>query len=444
MSPLRFLYDHRRRHSAILAGLLKIRANRSRTEPSSSKQIVLCCFRFCNRTDPSTAGNTLQRTLGKAQTVALDSAQENTVDEPASGSQTHSSKKGMILPFQPLSMTFHNVNYYVDMPMAMKQKGVPEKKLQLLSNVSGVFSPGVLTALVGASGAGKTTLMDVLAGRKTGGYIEGNIRISGYPKEQSTFARISGYVEQNDIHSPQVTVEESLKLKEFLPFLMAIIQQPGCLKSVHKHVKKKLVKTLRPYRNTTKDLFAVMGALYCAAVFLGMNSSSSIQPVISIERTVFYREKAAGMYSPFPYAAAQVRGKFFLYLVFMFLTFAYFTFYGMMAVGLTPSQHVAAVVSSAFYSLWELLSGFLVPKPNIPGWWIWFYYISPVAWTLRGIISSQLGDVETQIVGPEYLEVSLGYGPGMIGVYAAVLVGFSLLFFSVYAASIKVLNFQKR
>jgi ABC-type multidrug transport system ATPase subunit len=76
--------------------------------------------------------------------------------------------------------------------------------------VSGVFSPGVLTALVGSSGAGKTTLMDVLAGRKTGGYIEGDIKISGYPKEQRTFARISGYVEQNDIHSPQVTVEESL------------------------------------------------------------------------------------------------------------------------------------------------------------------------------------------------------------------------------------------
>lgn len=92
----------------------------------------------------------------------------------------------------------------------MSIQGIPEKKLQLLSRVSGVFSPGVLTALVGSSGAGKTTMMDVLAGRKTGGYIEGDIKISGYPKEQRTFARVSGYVEQNDIHSPQVTVFESL------------------------------------------------------------------------------------------------------------------------------------------------------------------------------------------------------------------------------------------
>lgn len=58
--------------------------------------------------------------------------------------------------------------------------------------------------------AGKTTLMDVLAGRKTGGYIEGDIRINGYPKKQETFARIAGYCEQDDIHSPQVTIRESL------------------------------------------------------------------------------------------------------------------------------------------------------------------------------------------------------------------------------------------
>ena len=92
----------------------------------------------------------------------------------------------------------------------MKSQGVLEDKLVLLKGVSGAFRPGVLTALMGISGAGKTTLMDVLAGRKTSGYIEGDIRISGYPKKQESFARISGYCEQNDIHSPHVTVYESL------------------------------------------------------------------------------------------------------------------------------------------------------------------------------------------------------------------------------------------
>lgn len=92
----------------------------------------------------------------------------------------------------------------------MKAQGAAEDKLELLKSVSGAFRPGVLTALMGVSGAGKTTLMDVLAGRKTGGYIEGDIRISGYPKKHETFARISGYCEQNDIHSPNVTVHESL------------------------------------------------------------------------------------------------------------------------------------------------------------------------------------------------------------------------------------------
>ena len=59
-------------------------------------------------------------------------------------------------------------------------------------------------------------------------------------------------------------------------------------------------------RNSTQELFVVMGALYAACLFIGVNNASSVQPIVSIERTVFYREKAAGMYSPFAYAFAQV------------------------------------------------------------------------------------------------------------------------------------------
>ena len=64
---------------------------------------------------------------------------------------------------------------------------------------------------MGGSGAGKTTLMDVLAGRKNQGVIRGDLLINGHPKVQETWARVVGYVEQVDIHSGGLTVEESLQ-----------------------------------------------------------------------------------------------------------------------------------------------------------------------------------------------------------------------------------------
>ncbi|KAK3026917.1 hypothetical protein RJ639_040323, partial [Escallonia herrerae] len=109
-----------------------------------------------------------------------------------------------------------DVQYFVNTPKKMREQGFEQKRLQLLQDITGAFRPGVLTALMGVSGAGKTTLLDVLSGRKTGGKIEGDIRIGGYPKHQATYARISGYCEQTDIHSPQITIEESLTYSAWL------------------------------------------------------------------------------------------------------------------------------------------------------------------------------------------------------------------------------------
>ena len=57
-------------------------------------------------------------------------------------------------------------------------EGVSGLQLELIKDISGCFRPGVLTSLMGTSGAGKTTLMDVLAGRKTGMASQGCIQLT--------------------------------------------------------------------------------------------------------------------------------------------------------------------------------------------------------------------------------------------------------------------------
>jgi len=46
--------------------------------------------------------------------------------------------------------------------------------------------------------------------------------------------------------------------------------------------------------------------MYFAVAFVGFENCVTAQSVIAVERTVFYRERAAGMYSAIPYALSQV------------------------------------------------------------------------------------------------------------------------------------------
>ncbi|KAI8140090.1 ABC-2 type transporter-domain-containing protein [Fennellomyces sp. T-0311] len=87
--------------------------------------------------------------------------------------------------------------------------------LQLLNNVSGIIKPGHLTALMGATGTGKTTLLDVLARRKTIGNVDGRIYLNNEILLDD-FERITAYCEQMDIHQPMSTVREAMQFSAYL------------------------------------------------------------------------------------------------------------------------------------------------------------------------------------------------------------------------------------
>lgn len=665
--------------------------------------LFLCALTFLS---PGGSSNTVV-------SVSDDGDKEKSTDQEmfdvANGTNETANRRtqtGMVLPFQPLSLSFNHMNYYVDMPAAMKDQGFTESRLQLLSDISGAFRPGVLTALVGVSGAGKTTLMDVLAGRKTSGTIEGDIKLSGYPKKQETFARVSGYCEQTDIHSPNVTVYESLVYsawlrlssevddntrKMFVEEVMSLVELdvlrdalvglPGVsglsteqrkrltiavelvanpsiifmdeptsgldaraaaivMRTVRNTVNtgrtvvctihqpsidifeafdellllkrggrviyagqlgvqsrvlveyfeaipgvpkitegynpatwmlevssplaearldvdfaeiyansalyrrnQELIKELSipppgyqdlsfptkyaqnflnqcmantwkqfrsywknpPYNamrylmtilyglvfgsvfwrmgknvKSEQELQNLLGATYAAVFFLGSANLLSSVPVFSIERTVFYREKAAGMFSPLSYSFAVTvvelvysiaqgilytiplysmigyewkADKFFYFMFFLTCSFLYFSLFGAMLVTCTPSAMLASIVVSFSLTGWNIFAGFLVPRPALPIWWRWFYWCNPVSWTIYGVTASQFGDVGRNVtatgnagtvVVKEFLEQNLGMKHDFLGYVVLAHFGYILLFVFLFAYGTKALNFQKR
>ncbi|RLN91242.1 hypothetical protein BBJ28_00016969 [Nothophytophthora sp. Chile5] len=112
--------------------------------------------------------------------------------------------------FVPVTVAFKDLWYSVPDPTD------PKKTIDLLKGVSGFALPGTITALMGSSGAGKTTLMDVIAGRKTGGKIQGQILLNGHPATDLATRRSTGYCEQMDIHSDSSTFREALTFSAFL------------------------------------------------------------------------------------------------------------------------------------------------------------------------------------------------------------------------------------
>ena len=81
-------------------------------------------------------------------------------------------------------------------------------KKPILSGVSGEIKSGTLLGVMGASGAGKSTFINVLMGSQA--HTGGITRINGSPGTIAKYKKIIGYVPQDDIVLPELTVRENI------------------------------------------------------------------------------------------------------------------------------------------------------------------------------------------------------------------------------------------
>ncbi|KAI4477727.1 hypothetical protein M0804_012555 [Polistes exclamans] len=103
----------------------------------------------------------------------------------------------------PFFLLFQDISY------ARRESVLVRERKTILRNVSGDFRPGELTAIMGPSGAGKTTLMDILAGFITSSF-EGSVTVNGIERNLVEFRRSSAYIMQDDNMQPLFTVEEAM------------------------------------------------------------------------------------------------------------------------------------------------------------------------------------------------------------------------------------------
>ncbi|XP_059652223.1 pleiotropic drug resistance protein 3-like [Cornus florida] len=123
----------------------------------------------------------------------------------------------------------------------------------------------------------------------------------------------------------------------------------------------------------------------------------------------------------------------------------------MLLVAITPSYPVAAVLQSTFYTVFILFSGFMIPQPQIPEWWLWLYYLCPTSWTLNGLLTSQYGDIDTQIMVfgeaktvVAFLSDYFGFRHDQLPIVAVVLIVYPIILAFLFAFCIGKLQFQKR
>lgn len=119
------------------------------------------------------------------------------------GDQSDEDAVRLMIDHKPMALQFENLHYNL-------------KGKEILRGISGIASPGQITAIMGASGAGKSTFLDILARKNKRGTTTGNMYINGEKILDHEYKSVIGYVDQEDTLLPTLTVEETIMTSALL------------------------------------------------------------------------------------------------------------------------------------------------------------------------------------------------------------------------------------
>ncbi|XP_024059698.1 ATP-binding cassette sub-family G member 2-like isoform X2 [Terrapene carolina triunguis] len=117
------------------------------------------------------------------------------------------------------TVTFHNICYRVEVKSGFICCRKTTDK-EILKDINGVMRPG-LNAILGPTGSGKSSLLDILAARKDPHGLSGHVLINGAP-QPANFKCISGYVVQDDVVMGTLTVRENFQFSAALRLPMSV------------------------------------------------------------------------------------------------------------------------------------------------------------------------------------------------------------------------------
>ncbi len=176
----------------------------------------------------------------------------------------------------------------------------PPPQKVILSNISGSVPSAQLSAILGPTGSGKSSFLDILAMRKRKEWVSGSVFVNGRPMT-SKFKRMSGYVVQTDILQGMMSVRENiqfsarLRLKDTLyspeerdRLVEMVIEELGLTKCADTLVGNELIRGIsggeKKRTNIACELVTRPAVLFVDEPTTGLDASTSVTVVEALRR----------------------------------------------------------------------------------------------------------------------------------------------------------------